>query len=69
MSKIFQLVDDLTSCYASKAPFAEDYIKITPNEKNQMCYEVRKALIDYVNSPEYAFSDIAKNLYNSASSK
>ena len=59
MSKIFAIVEDLRNCYESKYPFADDWAKASHSEKANLCESVRKSLVNYVNSPEYAFIDIA----------
>ena len=69
MSKIFSIIDDLEICYQAKAPLARDYEKLSSSKKNNLCEGPRKALIDYVNSNEYNFKDIALNLQQNISSK
>lgn len=68
MSKVFQIVEDLKTCYTTKAPFVEDYVKLNNKEREDLCADVRKSLINYVNSSEYNFSDIVKSLNQFASS-
>ena len=69
MSKIFSIIDDLHLCYQSQAPLVEDYAKLTSTDRAQLCLGVRKSLVDYVNSPEYTFKDIANNLLQEYKSK
>ncbi len=69
MSKIFDIVQDLKACYEAKAPHVEDYVKLSYRERESMCSDVRKSLVNYVNSSEYCFLDIAKNLYDYTSCK
>lgn len=69
MSKIFQLLTDLKLCYATKVPTAEEYVKLTEYERNLLCDDVRKALINYMNSDEYCFYDILKEKLQKIESK
>jgi hypothetical protein len=69
MSKIFSIIEDLELCYQAKAPLAGDYEKLSSSEKYDICKEPRKALVNYVNSKEYNFKDIAQNLHHYISSK
>ena len=69
MSKIFHLINDLNLCYSTKARYVEDFLKLNQRDQNQLCGDVRKALVDYVNSPEYSFLDILQNIYREVASK
>lgn len=69
MSKIFDIVRDLQVCYHEKTPYVEDYLKLSSVQRDALCSDVRKSLVNYVNSSEYCFLDIAKNLYDYTSSK
>jgi hypothetical protein len=62
MSKIFTLVDDLRTCYETKYPFADDWAKASNSEKKNLCENIRKSLVKYVNSSEYSFIDIAYHI-------
>jgi hypothetical protein len=68
MSRIFSLINDLTLCYELQAPFAEDYVALSRSEKYDLCKEPKKALVNYVNSKEYNFKDIAQNLHQNLAS-
>ncbi len=68
MSKIFDIINDLNNCYQTKAPYAEDYIKMSDKEQGDLCKDVRNQLVDYVNSNEYNFKDIVSNLNDYAAS-
>ena len=61
MSKIFDLVRDLNLCYETKAPTAEEYIKLSSQQRKALCNDVKTALVNYVDSDEYCFYDILKN--------
>jgi tRNA(His) 5'-end guanylyltransferase len=69
MSKIFKLIEDLTVCYQLKAPYTEDYLKLVASGQADVCKDVRLSLVNYVNSDEYNFYDIAKNIYDDVSGK
>jgi hypothetical protein len=62
------LIKDLRNCYQAKAPRAEDYLKLSLTERNELCKEVKQTLIDYVNSPKYQFSDIVRTKYETIKS-
>jgi hypothetical protein len=59
---VFNLITDLKSCYEAKAPKVENYVKLSSRERDNLCTEVRKTLINYVNSPEYSFYNVVKVL-------
>jgi len=61
MSKIFGLVSDLKLCYETKAPTAEQYIKLSSQERKALCNDVRTAVVNYMKSDEYCFYDILRN--------
>jgi hypothetical protein len=62
MSKIFTLANDLRTCYETKYPFADDWAKASYSTKKSLCENIRKSVINYVNSSEYSFIDIAHQL-------
>jgi hypothetical protein len=69
MSKTFQLIEDLHTCYRAKAPTVESYLKLSERERKNICGDIRQTLVKYVNSSEYTFNDILKDFYDNEACK
>jgi hypothetical protein len=66
---VFKLIDDLTLCYETKAPYMENYITRSKTSQENLCKPVREALINYVNSNQFTMKNIVGEMIQERKSK
>ena len=53
------LLNELYACYKTKAPFVDDYLKLSETEKLSLCKEQREKAIFHLNSDQVTTHRIA----------
>lgn len=52
MEALSILLNDLYACYKTKAPYVEDYLKLSESERYGLCKEQREKVIFHLNSDQ-----------------